>query len=61
MTDATIEGVGLALLAAYFLPTIIGIIRRIHWGGVFVLNLLLGWTLLGWIAALTLACGSRPR
>ena len=38
-------------LALYFLPTIIG------WkvkgsSGIFMLNLFLGWTLLGWIAAL---------
>lgn len=43
----------LALLAFYFLPTIIASSRR-HLNGtaIFVLNLLLGWTLLGWVLAL---------
>lgn len=41
---------------AYFLPTIIAAARGHHNGGaVFALNLLLGWTVLGWIAALVWA------
>jgi Superinfection immunity protein len=39
--------------AAYFLPTIIsGTCRHRHAGAVFVLNLFLGWTFLGWVIAL---------
>jgi hypothetical protein len=39
----------------YFLPTIIG--RHKHdAAGIFLLNLLLGWTVIGWIIALIWAC-----
>jgi hypothetical protein len=54
-----IAGIGfLALsgLALYFLPTIIALSRRKrNSGGVFVLNLLLGWSFIGWVAALVWA------
>lgn len=41
------------LLFLYFLPTFIANERRHHQGAaIFVLNLLLGWTAIGWIAAL---------
>lgn len=43
-------------LALYFLPTIIGALRRKqNLVGIFLLNLLLGWTLVGWIIALVMA------
>ena len=43
----------LLYVALYFLPSIIVQMRRHHQGtAIFVLNLLLGWTVLGWIAAL---------
>jgi hypothetical protein len=48
---------GLVLLAIlmipYFVPSIIAFVRHHHnqWA-IFALNLLLGWTLLGWIGAL---------
>jgi hypothetical protein len=42
--------------ALYFLPTIVRELRGVkHHAGIFVLNLLLGWTLLGWVAALVWA------
>jgi hypothetical protein len=41
-------------LAVYFLPTIIGLRKR-NAGAIFALNLLLGWTLIGWIVALVWA------
>jgi hypothetical protein len=50
---------GLAI-ALYFLPTIIGL-RKQNAGGIFLLNLLLGWTLAGWIAALRWACTADSR
>lgn len=44
---------------AYFLPTVIAVTRGAeHNGGVFVLNLLFGWTIIGWIAAFVWACVS---
>lgn len=38
-------------IALYFLPSIIGRNKR-NFAAIFVLNLLLGWTLVGWIVAL---------
>ena len=36
----------------YFLPSIIGLARsKRNLGRIFVLNLLLGWTMIGWIVA----------
>jgi uncharacterized membrane protein YqaE (UPF0057 family) len=41
----------------YFIPTLVAFERRHHHpGAIFVLNLLLGWTLVGWIGALIWAC-----
>lgn len=50
-------GIGLigvtVLLTLYFLPTIVAGARAHHQtGAIFALDLLLGWTLLGWVAAL---------
>ena len=40
------------LLFPYFLPTIIAVLRRKSSSlGIFLLNLFLGWTFIGWIAA----------
>ena len=52
---------GLLLLAvlvcAYFLPWIVATVRDHHnRGAIAVLNLLLGWTFLGWVIALVWAC-----
>lgn len=41
-------------LALYLLPTIIGFRKR-NAGAIFALNLLLGWTLVGWVVALVWA------
>lgn len=43
-----------AILAIYFLPFIIGG-RSPRAGAIFALNLLLGWTIIGWIGALVWA------
>lgn len=41
----------------YFVPTIIALAnKRGQSLGIFLLNLLLGWTLLGWVGALVWAC-----
>ena len=38
---------------AYFLPTLVAQMRAHHNGSaIFLLNLLLGWTIIGWIGAL---------
>lgn len=37
----------------YFMPTLVAVCRRHHnSGAIFLLNLLLGWTMLGWLIAL---------
>ena len=43
----------------YFLPAIIGRDKR-DAAGIFLLNLFLGWTVIGWVIALTWACSARP-
>lgn len=52
---------GLALLAlligCYFIPAVIAFTRGHHNRvAIFILNLLLGWTVLGWVAAIVWAC-----
>ncbi len=45
----------------YMLPWAIAATRgRSNHGAIAVLNLLLGWTLIGWIAALVMACAAHP-
>lgn len=55
-------GLFLFLFALYFFPAIIGGGRGHHnAGAICVLNILLGWTVLGWIVALVWACTAiRP-
>jgi hypothetical protein len=55
-TVTKVVAVVLAILTAgYLLPWAIAAVRDVpHWG-VFWLNLLLGWTIVGWIVALVLA------
>lgn len=45
----------------YFLPTVIAKLRHMNnLGGIFIVNLLAGWTLVGWIIALVMACSQQP-
>ena len=45
------------LMVTYLLPTTIAACRkRPNAGGIFALNLFLGWTLLGWVLAFVWAC-----
>lgn len=44
----------LVVVVLYFLPTIVGWNKR-NAGAIFVLNLLLGWTFIGWVVALVWA------
>lgn len=43
----------------YFLPAIIGRGKR-DVAGIFLLNLFLGWTIIGWVIALIWACVAEP-
>lgn len=48
--------------AIHFLPTIIAALRRgRNVVGIFLLNLLLGWTVIGWVIALVWALRDEPR
>jgi hypothetical protein len=47
-----IVGIGL-----YFLPTIVAVTRKVtNQGSVFVINFFLGWTFVGWVVSLAMAC-----
>ena len=53
---------GLLGVAIYFLPSLVAAARQTHnVTGIFLLNLFLGWTGIGWIIALLLAICSTPR
>ena len=66
---ASLDAVGVValvvLIAAafviYMLPTLIGASRKVvNVGSVFAINLLLGWTLIGWAIALAMALRTNP-
>jgi hypothetical protein len=49
----------LIVIAAYWTPLLIARMRRVrNIGSVAVINGLLGWTVIGWIVALAMACRS---
>jgi hypothetical protein len=50
-------------LVIYWVPTIVAVIRRNglpNLGSIVIINLFLGWTLVGWVAALAMASRSAP-
>ena len=49
----------LSLILLYFLPTILGRDKR-DAAGIILVNLFLGWTVVGWFIALVWACTSEP-
>ena len=54
---------GLFGLAAYLIPSIVAAVRDHHqFGSIIVVNVLLGWTFIGWAVALAMACSAvRPK
>ena len=49
------------LIGLYFLPWFIGWRRHVrNVGSVFVINLLAGWTLVGWVVAMAMAVRTIP-
>jgi hypothetical protein len=49
------------LIGLYFLPSIVAGARKVqHGSAILVLNILLGWTLLGWVGALIWALADAP-
>lgn len=56
VTSAILTSTGL-----YLLPVLVAWLRRVpDLGSVAVVNVLLGWTLVGWVAALAMALRSAP-
>lgn len=52
---------GLIGVGIYFLPSLIAVARHTHNAtGIFLFNLFLGWTGIGWIIALLMAICSSP-
>ena len=52
---------GLGLLV-YFVPSLVANSRGApNVGSIFVLNLLLGWTLIGWVVALAMAVADKKK
>lgn len=46
----------IVVIAVYFLPTIVAVGRAHHnASAILVINLFLGWTVLGWVVALAMA------
>lgn len=52
----------IVLLLAYFVPAFVAFSRGVpNKGSVFVINLFLGWTVVGWIVALAMAARSNQQ
>jgi hypothetical protein len=59
ITIAVLGSLAVASVAFYLLPVLIGCARRVpDIGAVAVINIMLGWTLIGWVAALAMALRS---
>jgi threonine/homoserine/homoserine lactone efflux protein len=55
--ESYFTGTGIVLLVIYFVPAIVASVRKHRQTmAIVVLDLFLGWTLLGWVAALVWAC-----
>jgi hypothetical protein len=53
-----LEGIGVIviILVLYFLPSIIAVYRKVpNAGSIIVINVLLGWTFIGWVIAMAMA------
>jgi hypothetical protein len=49
------------LVGCYFIPAIVAWVRHVpNAGSVTVINFFLGWTLVGYVVALAMACRSQP-
>ena len=60
MLATTHTGVAILVFCWYFVPTIVAVSRKVrNQGSVVVINLFLGWTFIGWVVALAMACRTR--
>ena len=56
LASSSVPGI-ILVVALYFVPTIVAVVRKVtNQGSVAVINVLLGWTIIGWIVALAMAC-----
>ena len=54
------ETFALLYVGGYLVPTFVAIYRSMpNKGSVIVVNVFLGWTFIGWVVALSMACGSK--
>lgn len=61
MIGSTSGTVAIVVVALYFLPAIVGAVRKVpNIGSVVVINFFLGWTFVGWVVALAMAVRSIP-
>jgi hypothetical protein len=62
LTVVVLSGTASASVTLYLLPTVVGCVRRVPGiGAIAVIDILLGWTLVGWVVALAMALRSaRP-
>lgn len=52
----------MVMTAMWLLPTIVAASRGMpNVGAVAVVDVLLSWTIIGWIVALAMACGAKPQ
>ncbi|MFF4583619.1 superinfection immunity protein [Streptomyces sp. NPDC001373] len=52
--------IALVALVLYFVPTVVALGRTVpNRGSVIVVNIFLGWTLIGWVVALAMAARSK--
>jgi T4 superinfection immunity protein len=55
------SGTLLVVLALYFIPLVVAMVRKVpNAGSVAVINIFLGWTLIGWVVALAMAARTVP-
>lgn len=61
ITTLTTSFAIIAVTALYLLPTLVGLVRHIPGvASIAVINILLGWSFVGWVVALALAVRSVP-
>ncbi len=54
-------GILIAVALLYFLPSVVAVARKVpNQGSVIVINVFLGWMVIGWIVALAMAARSVP-
>jgi hypothetical protein len=58
----TVAGIGiLMLMGLYFTPLIVAMIRKVpNVGSIAVINVFLGWSIIGWVVSLAMAARSVP-